>query len=77
MSNDLIYSNGIDAETGEPLLPAMPAEMVAELAKGNPIDLEDLKELKARRRMLSGEFSGGDTVLVDVDPDGIFTFTPA
>jgi ATP-dependent Clp protease ATP-binding subunit ClpB len=29
------------------------------------------------RRMLSGEFGEGDTVLVDVDPDGIFTFTPA
>ena len=69
MSNDLIYSNGIDAETGEPLLPAMPAEMVAELAKGNPIDLEDLKELKARRRMLSGEADYG--VMAGVDPNDL------
>ena len=69
MPETLIYSNGIDAETGEPLLPAMPAEMVAELAKGNPIDLEDLKELKARQRMLYGEADYG--VMAGVDPNDL------
>ena len=38
--------NGIDALTGEPLLPAISVELVAVPARVNRIDMEDLKELQ-------------------------------
>lgn len=69
MTDALIYSNGIDAETGKPLLPPLPVELVAELAQGNPINVEDLQELKARKRMLSGEPHFG--VMAGVDPNDL------
>jgi hypothetical protein len=52
---DLIFTNGVNAETGEPLLPPLPLALVAEMAKGNPINADDLKELQARNRMLKSE----------------------
>ena len=65
MTDTLIYPNGIDAETGEPLLPAMPPALVAELAKGNPISIEELKELQARNRCLTGEADYGTMAGID------------
>lgn len=67
MTDTFIYPNGIDAESGEPLLPAMPAGLVAELAKGNPIDADDLKELQARQRMLRGEADYGVMAGIDAN----------
>ena len=69
MTEQLIYPNGIDAETGEPLLPAMPAALVAELAKGNPISIEELKELQARQRILTGEADYG--VMANIDSNDL------
>jgi hypothetical protein len=69
MPDLLIYPNGIDAETGEPLLPPLPVEVVAELAKGNPIDPDQLKELQARQRALRGEADYG--VMAGVDPNNL------
>lgn len=69
MTDTLIYPNGIDAETGEPLLPPLPVDVVAELAKGNPIAAEDLQELKARKRLLSGEAHFG--VMAGIDPNDL------
>ena len=69
MTEQLIYPNGIDAETGDPLLPAMPAELVAELAKGNPIDIEELKELQARNRCVTGEADYG--VMAGIDSNDL------
>ena len=34
MPETLIYPNGIDAETGEPLLPSLPVETVAASGQG-------------------------------------------
>ena len=69
MTEDLIYPNGIDAETGESLLPTLSIEMVAELAKGNPIDPDELKELQARKRILDGEADFG--VMAGIDPNDL------
>ena len=69
MPDTLIHPNGIDAETGEPLLPPLPVEVVAGLAKGNPIAAEDLQELKARKRLLSGEAHYG--VMAGIDPNDL------
>ncbi len=69
MTQTFIYPNGIDAETGEPLLPPLPVDVVAELAKGNPIAAEDLQELKARKRLLSGEAHFG--VMAGIDPNDL------
>ncbi|MCX6033136.1 MAG: hypothetical protein NT169_28110 [Chloroflexi bacterium] len=69
MTDDFIYPNGIDAETGEPLLPPLPVEWVAAMAQGQPIASADLAELRARRRWLSGEAKRG--VMAGVDPDNL------
>ena len=69
MDEQLIYPNGIDAETGEPLLPPMPAELVAELAKGNPINIEELNELQARNRCVTGEADYG--VMAGIDSNDL------
>jgi hypothetical protein len=69
MPEQLIYPNGIDAETGEPLLPAMPLALVAELAKGNLINVDELKELQARQRCLTGEADYG--VMANIDANDL------
>lgn len=66
-NDDLIYVNGIDGETGEPLLPPLTVEMVAQIAQGNPIDEEDLAELRERDRMLKGEADYGVMAGIDTN----------
>ncbi len=44
--------NGINATTGKPLLPALTAEQVAQLALGEPWDPEHLMELKERHQYI-------------------------
>ncbi len=61
-AKEVIASEGFDPDYGaRPLKRVIQREVQDRLA----------------RRLLSGEFGEGDTILVDVDPDGIFTFTPA
>ena len=70
MTDDLLYFNGIDGETGEPLLPPMPIETVAELAQGKPVDEEQMAELRNRQRMLQGpEADFG--VMAGIDSDDL------
>jgi hypothetical protein len=44
----LIHFNGLDAETGGYLLPPMPVERLAALARGNPLDPDELADLRVR-----------------------------
>lgn len=69
MTDTLIYPNGIDAETGEPLLPPLPVEVVAAMARGQAIAKEDLDELRERKRLLSGEAHYG--VMANIDPNDL------
>ncbi len=69
MTETFIYPNGIDAETGNLLLPPLPVELVAALAQGQPIVREELAELQQRQRMLSGETDYG--VMAGIDPNDL------
>ena len=40
MTDTRIYPNGIDAETGVPLLPPLPVEVVAARAQGQSVAIE-------------------------------------
>ncbi len=71
MTNTLIYPNGIDAETGQPLLPTMPVETVAALAQGRPIAKEELDELRARVAVLKQRSEADYGVMAGVDPNDI------
>jgi hypothetical protein len=53
MTDKLIYPSGVDAETGEPLLPPLPVETVAAMARGHTIAKEELDELRDRKRRLN------------------------
>ncbi|NUQ39698.1 MAG: hypothetical protein HUU23_18300 [Caldilineales bacterium] len=54
MNDTLIYANGIDALTGEPLLPPLPVEVVAAKAQDRPITPAALEELRQRLRVVQG-----------------------
>ncbi len=71
MSDTLIHPNGIDAETGEPLLPSLPVETVAAMAKGQPIAKEELDELRARVAVLKGRSEADYGVMAGVDPNDL------
>lgn len=71
MPDTLIYPNGIDAETGQPLLPPLPVETVAELAKGQPIAQEELEELRARVTVLKQRREAHYGVVAGVDPNDL------
>ena len=67
--DNFIYPNGIDALTGEPLLPPLTVDIVAQMAQGQSIAQEELDELRQRQRMLAGEADYG--VMADVDPNDL------
>ncbi len=69
MNDTLIYPNGIDALTGEPLLPPLTVDIVSQMAQGQSIAQEELDELRERQRMLAGEADYG--VMADVDPNDL------
>ncbi len=69
MGDTLLYANGIDMLTGEPLLPPLPVEVVAAMAQGKPIAKEELTELRERKRMLTGEADYG--VMAGIDPNNL------
>ena len=69
MSDTLLYANGIDMLTGEPLLPPLPVEVGAAMAQGKPIAKEELTELRERKRMITGEADYG--VMAGVDPNDL------
>ena len=71
MPDTLIYPNGIDAETGQPLLPPLPVETVAQLAKGQPIAQEELEELRARVTVLKQRREAHYGVIAGVDPNDL------
>lgn len=71
MSDTLIYPNGIDAETGQPLLPPLPVERVAALAQGQPIAQEELDELRARVTVLKQRREAHYGVIAGVDPNDL------
>ncbi len=52
MSEEL-YFNGIDGSSGDYLLPPLTPEAVSALARGESLDLDQLNELRARRRQES------------------------
>ncbi len=52
MNDTLIYANGIDALTGEPLLPPLTVEVVAARAQDRPITPAALAELRQRLRVV-------------------------
>ena len=52
MPDELLSFNGIDALTGEPLLPPLPVEVVTAMAQGQPIAKEDLDAVRERQRCL-------------------------
>ena len=64
MSEELLYFNGIDGASGEYLLPPMTLEEVGGLARGEGLDLNHLKELKARQQQGESHFG----VKEGVDP---------
>lgn len=71
MPEQLIYPNGIDAETGEPLLPTLPVATVAAMAQGRPIAKEELDELRARVAVLKQRREADYGVMAGVDPNDI------
>ncbi len=71
MTENLIYPNGIDAETGLPLLPPLPVERVAALAQGQPIAQEELAELRARVAVLKQRREAHYGVIAGVDPNDL------
>jgi len=71
MPDTLIHPNGIDAETGEPLLPSLPVETVAAMARGQPIAKEELDELRARVTVLKTRREDDYGVMAGVDPNDL------
>lgn len=67
MTEPFIYPNGIDTETGDPLLPPLPVDVVATLAQGQPIAKAELAELQQRQRMQPGTANYG--VMAGIDPE--------
>ena len=51
--SDELYFNGIDGSSGDYLLPPLSAKDVSALARGESLDADHLKELKARQRQES------------------------
>ena len=54
MPDDLLYTNGIDAATGGPLLPALATGRVAKIASGEALTREELAELETKHRQVEG-----------------------
>jgi hypothetical protein len=52
MDTELLFFNGINAETGEYLLPPLTPEQVSKLAQGEAFDQEHLSELEQKNRLL-------------------------
>jgi hypothetical protein len=71
VNETLIYPNGIDAETGEPLLPTLPVATVAAMAQGRPIAKEELDELRARVAVLKRRREDDYGVMAGVDPNDL------
>jgi hypothetical protein len=71
MPDTLIYPNGIDAETGQPLLPPLPVELVAGLAQGRPIAKAELDELRARVAELERQRTAHLGVMAGIDPNNL------
>ncbi|MEI2688358.1 MAG: hypothetical protein V9H69_01050 [Anaerolineae bacterium] len=71
MPDTLIYPNGIDAETGAPLLPPLPVELVAGLAQGRPIAKAELDELRARVVELEKQRTAHLGVIAGIDPNDL------
>ncbi len=71
MPDTLIYPNGIDAETGAPLLPPLPVELVAGLAQGRPIAKAELDELRARVAELEKQRTAHLGVIAGIDPNDL------
>jgi hypothetical protein len=70
MPDEFIYANGIDALTGEPLLPPLNAPQLADLAQGRPLPAAEMNELRTGVRWQFGE----DTpkgVIAGVDPNDL------
>lgn len=70
MSDNLIFANGIDALTGEPLLPPLTARQLADMALGKPLPADELKDLKAGKRWL-GEADGWRGTMAGVDANNL------
>lgn len=70
MSADLIYPNGIDALTGEALLPALSPQRLADLVQGQPLAAEELRELK-RSKQSWGEADGRRGTMAGVNPNNL------
>lgn len=49
-TDELVYFNGVNASTGDYLIPPLPAEQIAELARGASFAPEQLAELKWRKQ---------------------------
>ncbi len=71
MTETLIYPNGIDAETGEPLVPTLPVATVAAMAQGRPIAKGELDELRARVAVLNRRREDDYGVMAGVDPNDL------
>jgi hypothetical protein len=71
MTDSLIYPNGIDTETGQPLLPPLPVELVAGLAQGRPIAKAELDELRARVAELERQRTAHLGVMAGIDPNDL------
>jgi hypothetical protein len=54
MPDILLYTNGIDALTGRPLLPALASGTVAKVASGETLSRDELAELQAKQRQVAG-----------------------
>jgi hypothetical protein len=68
MSNDFLYFNGIDGNSGSYLLPPLPAKQIAAVATKTPLDDASLKELKWwHQRITEGHYGVKD----GVDPKNI------
>lgn len=70
MNDDFIFANGIDALTGQPLLPALTAARLAGLVQGQPLSAEELKDLRAGKRGL-GEGIGWRGVMAGVNANDL------
>ena len=53
MADDLIYFNGVDATTDDPLLPPIPESDLAEMIRGEPLDLAKLQAAEGLARLKS------------------------
>lgn len=71
MTETLIFPNGVDAETGAPLLPPLPVETVAALAQGHPIAKAELDELRARVAVLENQRAAHMGVMAGVDSNDL------